>query len=92
MVITFSAKELSYGNITGSFPLESSRGNQCIYILYDYDSNSILTEPMKTPQAQEIDKVWENMYKCLSRHGQVSHFILDNKCSDDLKRSFKNIT
>ena len=35
------------------------------------------------------------MYIRLSKHGhQVSHFILDNECSDDLKRSFKkyNIT
>ena len=34
MVIPFSARELSYGDITGSFPFKSSRGNQYIYILY----------------------------------------------------------
>ena len=95
MVVPFSAKELSYGDITGSFPFKSSRGNQYIYIIYDYDSNYILAEPIKTRQAREIALTWEKMYVRLSKNGhQVSHFILDNECSDDLKRSFKkyNIT
>ena len=62
MVILFSSKEISYGDITGSFPFKSSRGNQYIYILYDYDSNSILAEPMKTRQAQKHGKICTNVF------------------------------
>ena len=95
LVIPFSAKEISYGDITGSFPFKSSRGNQYIYLLYDYDSNAIFVEPMKTRQAQEITTTWKKLYERLSHHGHTcKHFILDNECSEDLKRSFKkyNIT
>jgi hypothetical protein len=36
-----------YTDLPGRFPVSSNRGNQYIYILYDYDSNAILAEPMK---------------------------------------------
>ena len=76
MVVPFSAKELSYGDITGIFSFKSSRDNQYIYIIYDYDSNYILAKPTKTRQAREIALTWEKMYTRLSKHGhQVSHFI-----------------
>ena len=89
IVFPFSAKELSYGDVTGSFPYKSSRGHQYIYILYDYDSNAILVEPMKTRQAQEIASTWSKLYERLTRHGhKTSHFILNNEYSANLKRSF----
>ena len=89
IVILFSAKELSYGDITGSFPFKSSRGNQYTYVLYDYNASCILAEPMKTRQAQEISVTWEKLHTRLMYHGhQVSHFFLDNECSEDLKQSF----
>ena len=47
-IIAFSPREFSYGDITGAFPFKSSRGNQYLYILYDFDSNAILVEPMKS--------------------------------------------
>jgi hypothetical protein len=42
-----------YTDQTGIFPVVSSKGNKYIMILYDYDSNSILAQPIKdrtTPQ------------------------------------------
>ena len=33
---------------TGEFPVVSSQGNRYIFILYNYDRNSILAEPMKS--------------------------------------------
>ena len=61
-IITFSPREFSYGDITGAFPFKSSRGNQYLYILYDFDSNTILVKPMKSRQAAVIKKAWENIY------------------------------
>ena len=77
--IPSSAKELSYCNITRSIPFKSSRGNQYVYVLCDYDSNTILVEPMKTRQAQKIATTWTKLYKRLYKHGhKISHFILDS--------------
>jgi hypothetical protein len=36
-----------YTDQTGCFPVTSSQGNQYILVLYDYDSNAILVEPLK---------------------------------------------
>ena len=71
LVIPFSAKEISYGDITGSFPFKSSRGNQYIYLLYDYDSNAIFVEPMKTRKAQEITTTWKN---CMNASPEMGIF------------------
>ena len=44
----------SYSDQTGKFPVQSSRGYNYIMILYDYDSNIILSKPLKTLQASEL--------------------------------------
>jgi hypothetical protein len=36
-----------YTDLTGIFPTTSLSGNNYILILYDYDSNSVLSAPMK---------------------------------------------
>jgi hypothetical protein len=36
-----------YTDQIGYFPVVSSRGNKCIMILYEYDGNAIMTEPIK---------------------------------------------
>jgi hypothetical protein len=36
-----------YTYLTGRFPITSLNGNKYILILYDYDSNSVLSAPMK---------------------------------------------
>jgi hypothetical protein len=44
----------SYSDQTGKFPARSSRGNQYVFVLYDYDSNVILTQSIPNRQAKEI--------------------------------------
>ena len=41
----------SYSDQIGKFPHQSTRGNQYVMILYDYDSNLILSNPINTRQA-----------------------------------------
>jgi hypothetical protein len=43
-----------YTYLTGRFPTTSLSGNKYILILYDYDSNTILSAPIKT----EVTKTW----------------------------------
>ena len=90
-IIPFTAKEMSYGDLTGTFPYTSSRGSKYLYIMYDYDANAILVAPLKTRQGHEIKTVWEKLIARLTKHGHVTkHFVMDNECSWDLRKAIKN--
>jgi hypothetical protein len=43
-----------YTEQTGHFPVFSSRGNKYIMVLYEYDSNGIMADPIKNRTAGEI--------------------------------------
>ena len=45
-----------YTDQMGRFPVHSSAGNQYILVMYNYDSNAILTEAPKTIQGPKILK------------------------------------
>ena len=88
-VITFNAKEMPYGDMTGAFPYTSTRGNKYIYLMYDYDSNGILVHPLKNRQAAEITTAWVHIHQRFTKHGHtIKHFILDNEMSDTIKKAF----
>ena len=56
--------------------------------MYDYDSNAILFEGLKTRQAGEINKAFNACYCKLTKNGIGSKvFIMDKECSNDLKLS-----
>jgi hypothetical protein len=50
-----------YTDQTGRFPVASSKGNNYIMILYDYDSNAILEQPIKDRTAPELLKASQVM-------------------------------
>jgi hypothetical protein len=75
-----------YANQTGKFTFPSSNGNNYLFILYDYDSNLILAEPMKSPCAQDIVTTYKTVHTKLCRAGlQPKLARLDNECSAALK-------
>ncbi len=87
-LMTFMAKETAYADLTGKFPNISARGNQYLLIVYDYDSNAILAEPLKNKTAGEIKRGWIELNNILRSRGvQPSTYILDNEASQDLKNS-----
>jgi hypothetical protein len=43
-----------YTDQTRRFPIQSSNGHNYIMVLYDYDSNAILAEPLCNRTTQEI--------------------------------------
>jgi hypothetical protein len=50
-----------YTDQKGIFPVVSIKGNKYIIILYDYDSNAILAQPIKDLTAPELlkdSKLW----------------------------------
>jgi hypothetical protein len=51
-IIPFATRNTAYQDLTGRFPHTSSRGNQYILVVYDYDSNAILHNPLKNKQHQ----------------------------------------
>jgi hypothetical protein len=45
----------------GIFPVVSSKGNKYIMILYDYDINAILAQPIKDRTAPELLRAFQVM-------------------------------
>jgi hypothetical protein len=71
---------------TGRFPVVSSKGNKYIMILYDYDSNAILAQPIKDRTAPELLKAFQVMEQELVARGLKPKLKkLDNEASKLLK-------
>jgi hypothetical protein len=51
-----------YSDQTGKFTFPSSNWNNYLFILYDYDSNLILAEPMKSRHAQDIVTAYKTVH------------------------------
>jgi hypothetical protein len=51
-----------YTDQTGCFPVTSSRGNSQIFVLYDYESNSIYAQAMPSITAAEILKAFRTIH------------------------------
>jgi hypothetical protein len=64
----------------------SSKGNKYIMILYDYDSNAILAQPIKDRTAPELLKAFQIMEQELVARGLKPKLMkLDNEASNLLK-------
>jgi hypothetical protein len=75
-----------YTDQTGRFPVVSSKGNNYIMILYDYDSNAILAQPIKDRTAPELLKAFQVMEQELVARGLKPKLMkLDNEASKLLK-------
>jgi hypothetical protein len=79
------------GNIhtdqTGRFPSISSKGYKCIMVLYNYDSNAILAEPMKSRSEHDMIQTYTKMHTYLLDRGLKPQLQqLDNEAPAGLKR------
>ena len=87
----FDKQELlkSHSDQTGHFPVPSSQGNHCIFVLYHHATNTIHAEAIPNRQAASIRKAWEKTHKMLVKQGHSPNLhILDNECSQELKDAF----
>jgi hypothetical protein len=75
-----------YTDQTGRFPVVSSKGNKYIMILYDYDSNAILAQPIKDRTAHELLRAFQVMEQEVIARGLKPKLMkLDNEASKLLK-------
>ncbi len=90
VIVPFKETKKAYMDSTGRFPHKSSRGNEYIMIVYDYDSNAILAEPLKNRTAGEMKRAWTALHLRLQRNNiPPKLYILDNEISDELKKALK---
>ena len=87
--------ELPTGKIftdqTGKFPVESSKGNNYLFVLYDFDSNAILAEPIKNRTGSSLVKAFNKLTDLLISKGLKPTFqVLDNEASQELKTAITN--
>ena len=82
----------AYQDLTGRFPIKSSRGNEYILIECHYDANCILGYPIKDQTAQSITNEWELLHLEFTNAGEPPDvWVLDNEISDDFKTRLNNI-
>jgi hypothetical protein len=75
-----------YTDQTGRFSVVSSKGNKYIMILYDYDSNVILAQPIKDRKAPELLKAFQVIEQELVARGLKPKLMkLDNEASKLVK-------
>ena len=90
MIVDHSTTNKAYFDLTDQFPYVSTRGYKYIFIHYDYDSNAILAEPLKTRNASEIKNAWEKLHLTLSTCGITpSTYIIDNEAATEIKQAIK---
>ena len=75
-------------DLTGKLPHTISRGNKYLVVVYDYDLNAIVFEPIKTRQSKEKLEAFKMCKrKIATNNKQQDLYVLDNVASSDLKNS-----
>ena len=87
--IKFTGKISTYQ--TCRFPVTSSCSSKYIMVLYDYYSNAIIAEPLKSHSKHELVRVYSTLHTHLSNCGLTPLFqIIDNECPAGLKKFMLN--
>ena len=90
IVVPFQETTKAYMDSTGRFPHKSTRGNEYVMVVYDYDSNAILVEALKNRTAGEMTRSWTTIQNRLSLNGTAPNlYILDNEISGEFKKALK---
>jgi hypothetical protein len=87
MVKVIHARTMMYTNQTGWFPVQSSRGNKLIMVLYEIDGNYIDAEPMQDSQESSLIKAYNTLWARVTKSGKVRPTvnILDNEALELFK-------
>jgi hypothetical protein len=76
----------SYSDLTGRFPAKSQQGNLYVLILYTYDDNAILVEPLKTRSDADQLKAYEAILTRAGKGTALTMHWMDNEASIAIKR------
>ena len=76
----------TFSDLTGRFIVPSSTGNNYVFLLYHYDSNSIHVRALPDRRGTTLLHAYKQIHDKLVRHGcrPLLH-TLDNECSQALK-------
>jgi hypothetical protein len=78
-----------YTNLTGKFPVRSSKGNLYVMVCYVYDCNYVKVVPMKSRSASEWVNAYDHIHQELTDKGFTPKLqTLDNEASAALKHVF----
>jgi hypothetical protein len=78
-----------YTDLTGKFPVRSSKGNSYVMVCYVYECNYVKVVPMKSRSASEWVKAYDHIHKELTAKGFKPKLqTLDNEASAALKHIF----
>jgi hypothetical protein len=78
-----------YTDVTGKFPVRSSKGKSYVMVCYVYDCNYLKVIPMKSRSASEWVKSYDNMHQELTVKGFKPKLqTLDNEAFSALKNFF----
>jgi hypothetical protein len=78
-----------YTDLTGKFPVRSSKGNSYVMVCYVYDCNYVKVIPMKSRSASEWVKSYDTIHQELTVKGFKPRLqTLDNEASTALKIFF----
>ena len=74
---------------TGYFPVTPCKGKKYLVVVYDYDTNAILTKPLQNREAKTIVTAQVKPHKYFIDQGFKPQLqILDNEYSKSLKQHF----
>jgi hypothetical protein len=78
-----------YTDLTGKFPVRSSKGNWYVMVCYVFDCNYVKVVPMKSSSASEWVKAYDLIHQELTSKGFKPKLqTLDNEASSALKNFF----
>jgi hypothetical protein len=78
-----------YTDLTGKFPVRSSKGNYYVMVCYVYDCNYVKFIPMKSRSASEWVKAYDTVHQEITVKGFKPKLqTLDNEASTALKNFF----
>ena len=74
-----------HSDLTGCFPVTSIQGHKYLLIVYDYDSNAILAEPLRSRSDTDLLHAYDTVINLLKQHGLTPQLQrLDNEASTAL--------
>ena len=81
-----------YTDQTWRFPVTFRKGNNYILVAFNYDSNTIHSEPLKTRSVLDLKTAYQKLYSLLKNRGLKLYLhILDNECPNVLKNFMREV-
>jgi len=79
--------DVIYNDMTGNFPFVSIDGSVCYFIMYHYESNSILATPIDGMTDQIIFDAYKKNFDMLEKKGfKVKMNVMDNQATKYIKK------